>query len=144
MNGYKRVIAVLIVVSLIPCWDLVRTVQAASHADSKQAPSTYRSSGSPNPDEVHRVVERLGVGHHVAVKLTGGTVRGHIREIAADHFVLLFDRGAGSHDIAYSDVRELGPNPSKTATMIIVGVVIAAAVIVLAVAVNSAAGKLGL
>ena len=120
MKLYQRIVAVLIVLAVAP-WP----VAAGQHTSGRR---TYRSSGSPNPDEAHRVVSRLGVGEHVAVRLTSGeTVRGHIRAIADDHFVLVLDRKAAPLDIAYGDVRQLGPNPSTARkTLIVVGVAAAA------------------
>ena len=135
MKLYQRIVAVLIILALAP-WP----VAAGQHTSGRK---TYRSSGSPTPDEAHRVVNRLGVGEHVAVRLTSGeTVRGHIRAIADDHFVLLLDRTAAPLDIAYSDVRQLGPNPSTTAKTIfvIVGVVAAAGVAILARHISQSSG----
>lgn len=40
---------------------------------------------------------------------SGETVRGQIRGIADDHFVLLPEGSAAPADIAYGDVRQLGP-----------------------------------
>ncbi len=102
----RGIVTVIVIIALVPCGDLVATLQAAT----PPAQSTYQSSGSPNPDEVRRVVMNLGVGQHVAVTLRSGeTVRGDVREIADDHFVLLLDRTTAPADIAYGDVRQLGP-----------------------------------
>ena len=50
----------------------------------------------PNTAEARRVATDLGVGRHVAVKLTSGkTVQGHLQAINDDHFVLLLDREGG-------------------------------------------------
>ena len=90
---------------------------------------------SPNATAARRVVTDLGVGQHVAVKLTSGkTVRGHVQTISADHVVLRLDREAGLMDIAYGEVQRLGPNPSQGVKLGIgVGVVAAAVAVGLAV-----------
>ncbi len=104
MNIYRRILAAIII-AVVPCGDLVVTLQAATPA----AQSSYRASGSPNPNQVRRVVMNLGVGGYVEVSVNSGkTVHGHILEIFADHFVLLLDRPAAPVDIAYGDVLQLG------------------------------------
>ena len=108
LGRIRGIVTVVIVIALIPRGGLVATLQAAT----PPAQSTYQSSGSPSPDEAHRVVMNLGVGRYVAVKLSWGeTVRGYIREIADDHFALLLDGFASPADIAYDDVRQLRPIP---------------------------------
>ena len=110
MNIYQRILAAVIIAA-VPCGDSMVTLQAATLA----AQSTYQSSAAPNPDEVRRVVINLGVGQHVAVKLVSGssgrTMRGLIREIDADHFTLVSDPTGILSDIAYDNVRQLGPIP---------------------------------
>jgi hypothetical protein len=102
----RGIVTLIIIIALVPCGDLVATLQAAT----PPAQSTYQSSGSPDPDEARRVVMNLGVGRYVDVQLSSGlTVRGYIREIADDHFALLLDGFAVPADIAYDDVRQLRP-----------------------------------
>lgn len=104
----RGIVTVVIVIALIACGGPVATLQAAT----PPAQSIYQSSGSPDPDEAHRVVMNLGVGRYVDVQLSSGlTVRGYIREIAADHFALLLDGFVTPADIAYDDVRQLRPIP---------------------------------
>jgi len=80
------------------------------------ARSTYRASGPPDATEAKRVVTGLGIGKHVAVKVTSGeTLRGHLHAIDEGHFVLLLDKEALPMEIAYADVQQLGPNLSKGA-----------------------------
>ena len=83
----------------------------------------------PNAAEARRVATDLGVGRHVAVKLTSGkTIRGHLQAINDDHFVLLLDREAGPLEIAYGDVQQLGPNPS---TAVQITIIVAVTIIIL-------------
>ena len=104
----RGIVAVTIIIALFACGDLVAALQAAT----PPAQSTYRSTGAADPDEARRVVMYLGVGKHVMVKLSSGeTVRGQIRGIADDHFVLRLEGSAAPADITYDDVRRLGPIP---------------------------------
>jgi small nuclear ribonucleoprotein (snRNP)-like protein len=78
--------------------------------------STYRASGPPNAAEARAVAAGLGVGRHVAVKVTSGkTFRGHLQAFNEAHFVLRLDREAGPIEIAYGEVQQLGPNLSTRA-----------------------------
>ncbi len=89
---------------------------------------------SPKAAEARRIATDLGVGRHVAVKLTSGkTVRGHLQTINNEHFVLLLDQVATPMEIAYGEVEELGPNLSTGQKVVIGVVVVVAVVIVLAV-----------
>ena len=108
LGTLRGIVAMIIVVVLIPCGDLVVTLQAATPPEQ----STDRSSGSQNPHEARRTAMQLGVGRYVAVKLSSGeTVRGYILDIADDHFALLLDGMAAPADVAYGDVRRLRPIP---------------------------------
>jgi hypothetical protein len=61
---------------------------------------------------VRLVVTTLGIGQFVAVQLNSGkTLRGYLRQIGPDHFVMALDRTAATIAIAYADVRQLGPAP---------------------------------
>jgi len=60
-------------------------------------------------DQARRVAIQL-IGQPVTVTLSSSaTVRGQIRDIADDYFVLLLDRTGAPVNIAYRDVRQLGP-----------------------------------
>ena len=109
LGKIRGIVTAVIIIALVPCGDLVVTLQAAT---PQPAQSTYQASGSPNPDDVRRVVMNLGVGRYVDVQLSSGlTVRGYIRKIADDHFAVLLDGFAAPADIAYDDVRQLRPIP---------------------------------
>jgi hypothetical protein len=117
-------------------------LESAQRAAQELAQS---QSEPPNAAEARRVATDLGVGRHVAVKLTSGkTLRGHLHAINDDRLVLLLDRESRPVEIAYREVQELGPNLSTGAKVAIwVGVGVAVAVVILAIAVNKAAGELG-
>jgi hypothetical protein len=90
----------------------VRVVTAAVIMALLASWNVAASPGSPDSDQVHRVVMDLGVGRHVAVTLSSGeTLRGVIRAVADDHFVLLGDGLPAPVDIAYGDVQWVGPVP---------------------------------
>jgi len=133
LGKIRGIVAAIIIIALFPCGDLVATLQAAT----PPAQSTYRSTGSANPDEARRVVMNLGVGRHVVVTLSSGeTVRGQIRQIADDHFVLLLDGSAAPADITYDDVRQLGAillqPPSRAYNILrLIGVVIVVTFVIL-------------
>lgn len=118
---------------------LPRRITYDEVTELKLAKLTYRSSGQPNAEEARRVVAGLGVGRHIAVKVTSGKkCRGHLQAINEDQFVLLLDREAKLVEIVYSDVQELGPNLSRGAKIaIIVGGVVVAVVVILAVALSN-------
>jgi len=79
----------------------------------------------PNATKARRVVTDLGVGEHVVVKLTSNqTLRGHLRAITEDHFVLLLDQLARPIEIVYDEVQTVGPNP-EGAQVAIWGAVVA-------------------
>ena len=83
----------------------------------------------PNATKARRIVTDLGVGEHVVVKLTSNqTLRGHLRAVTEDHFVLLLDQVDKPLDIAYAEVQKVGPNP-EGGSVAIWGGVIAAAVV---------------
>jgi hypothetical protein len=51
-----------------------------------------------------------GVGQHIdAILESGEIIRGEIREIADDHFVVLLDGTGALADITYDRVRQIGP-----------------------------------
>jgi len=92
--------------------------------------SAQESAGA---DQARRVAIQL-IGLHVAVKMSSSaTVRGQIRDIADDYFVLLLDRTRAPVNIAYRDVQQLGPilHPVPRPGPNRVGIVIAAAGIAL-------------
>ncbi len=63
--------------------------------------------------QVQRVVNQLGIGRHIQVKTSSEKVNGNVHRIWDDHFELLLDKKWKSLDVAYTDVRELSPQPSK-------------------------------
>jgi hypothetical protein len=96
------------------------------------ARSTYRAGGTPDETQARRVVAGLGVGRHVAAKITSGHVfRGNLHSLAGDHFVLQLDRDAQLMPIAYSNLQSLGPNMSNPVKFSMVGAAVAASTVIL-------------
>ena len=108
-----------------------RAAQQLAHIQAEAPNAAEARAESPKAAEARRVVTDLGVDRHVAVKLTSGkTVRGHVRTISEDHFVLLLDREARLMDIAYGQVQKVGKNLSTNQQLAIgVGVAVAAVAI---------------
>lgn len=100
----RRLVAVLVVFSLLPCGELMATLDAASPAQS-----SHRWSDR-DADQARRMVMNRGVGRDIEIRLRSGEwLRGEIREIADDYFVLAVDGTTASVDIAYDDLRQVGP-----------------------------------
>jgi len=93
-------------------------------AQLKLAKLMYKAAGQPNPAEARRVVLGLGVGKHIMVKTAAGKeYHGNIQAIDQDYFTMLRDHQAAPVQIAYNDVRQMGPNLSTGAKIgIIAGV----------------------
>jgi ribosome maturation factor RimP len=99
------------------------------------AKNTYKATGQPDSVEVGRVVAELGVGHHIMVKTSEAKeYHGNIVAIAAGSFTVLPDHTAAPVQIAYNNVRQMGPNLSK-ASWIAIGVLAGVAVVVIVFAV---------
>jgi hypothetical protein len=104
-----------------------REVACTEVLELKLARSTYRSGGTPDVEQARRVVAGLGVGRHVAAKITSGQVfRGNLHTLAGDHFVLQLDGSARLMPITYSSVQNLGPNMSNAVKFSMVGAAAAA------------------
>jgi hypothetical protein len=136
MNGWRKAIAGAIIVSFLPGGSWVGTGLAAASPSSEETKASvpskiYRMAGAPNPDEARRVVERLGVGHHVATKRKGKTFRGFIQDIQHEYFVLQLDGEAGHLNLVYSEVELVRPNPSTGGKVAIIAAVAAAAALLI-------------
>jgi ribosome maturation factor RimP len=91
---------------------------------------TYSAKGEPDAAETKRVAAGLGVGHHIMVKTAGGNeYHGKIMAIDTDRFTMLPDHTNGPVRIAYNDVRQMGPNPSR-GTWITLGFLVGVVVVV--------------
>jgi hypothetical protein len=101
----------------------------------KLAKLVYRAKGTPDPAEARRVVLGLGVGHHIQVKTSAGMeYHGNIQLIDSDSFTMLPDHQSTSVQITFSDVHYVEQNMGGTTkALIVVGVVVAAVVIALAI-----------
>jgi len=96
--------------------------------------NTYKAASQPDSVEVRRVAAELGLGHHIMVKTSEAKeYHGNIVAIAAESFSVLPDHTAAPVQIAYSNVRQMGPNLSKGAKIAIIIVVGAAVWAIVAV-----------
>ena len=130
------VVALTLFVSHTPALAAGPLLESALRAAKGLALTQTTQAESPKVAEARRKTADLGVGTHVAVKLTSGeTVRGNIQAINDDHLVLLLDRVARPTEIAYDNVRGIGHNPGPGQTWAIIGGVVATAVILSAVAI---------
>ena len=92
-----------------------RRVAFGDVADVTFTRTKYVASGTPDPEEIRRVVIGL-VGRHVAVKVAGrSTYRGHVEQANDDHVVLMLDQADTPLKILYADVERIGPNLSGEA-----------------------------
>ena len=122
----RKVVAIMAVMSVFPCTDLVRSASAAT--PEQRAQLKQRVSDSQTPEQARRIVAGLGARRQVAVTLiSGATLRGKVGEIGDDHFVLLLDRTATPAEIAYSQVQQVGSG-SDRGKHILLGIAVAAAV----------------
>ncbi len=75
---------------------------------------------------------------------SGQTFRGHIQAVHEAHLMLLRDRATVPIDIAYDEVRALGPNLSTVAKEAIwIGVGVTALIVILAVVITDPDEELG-
>jgi ribosome maturation factor RimP len=92
----------------------------------------YEAQAAPDPLSARRMVVQLGVGEHIMVKLgPEQKVRGHIREIHDDHFVVLPDGQSNTIRVPYDSVWKVNKNLSFGATIAIVVGIAAAVVLIL-------------
>jgi hypothetical protein len=100
-------------------------------AQLRLAKLTYRASGQVDPAEAKRVVAGLGVGKHIMVKTAAGQeFHGNIQAIEPDQFIMLPDHQAAPVQIAYNDVRQLGPNLSTGAKIGIIAGAVGAGIVI--------------
>jgi ribosome maturation factor RimP len=93
----------------------------------------YKTADVPDPAAAKRMVVQLGVGEHIMVKVSPTEkVRGHIREIRDDHFVIQPDGLRETRQVPYNSIWKVNKNMSFGATVAVV-VGIAAAVILILV-----------
>jgi ribosome maturation factor RimP len=105
-------------------------------AQLRLAKLTYRASGQVDPAEAKRVVAGLGVDKHIMVKTAAGQeFHGNIQAIEPDQFIMLPDHQTAAVQIAYRDVRQLGPNLStgmKIAIGVAVGIAVTGIIVIIA------------
>jgi ribosome maturation factor RimP len=92
----------------------------------------YKAEDAPDAAAAKRMVVQLGVGEHIMVKVSPAQkVRGHIREIHDDHFVVAPDGQKETLQVPYSSVWKVNKNLSFGATVAIVVGIAAAVVLIL-------------
>jgi ribosome maturation factor RimP len=99
-------------------------------AELRLAKLTYKAAGQTDPIEVKRLAVGLGVGKHIMVKTAAKQeFHGNIQSLGEDYLTVLPDHEPAPVQIAYADVRQMGPNLS-TGEKILIGVGVGAAVII--------------
>lgn len=92
----------------------------------------YKTEDTPDPVAAKRMVVQLGVGQHIMVKVSPTQkVRGHIREIHDNHFVIQPDGETATLQVPYSSIWKVNKNISFGATIAIVVGIAAAVVLIL-------------
>jgi ribosome maturation factor RimP len=93
----------------------------------------YKAEGHPDPTAAKRMVVQLGVGEHIMVQTGPDTkLRGHIREIHDDHFVILPDNQNAPVQVPYNNILKVNKNLSLGGTIaVLVGIAAAVAVILI-------------
>jgi ribosome maturation factor RimP len=91
----------------------------------------YKAEATPDPAAAKRMVVQLGVGEHIMVKVSPTEkVRGHIRAINDDHFLIQPDGQTANLSVPYDSVWKVNKNLSFGATIaILVGIAAAVALI---------------
>ena len=92
----------------------------------------YKTDSTPDPVVAKRMVVQLGVGEHIMVKVSPTEkVRGHIREIHDNHFVIQPDGQSQGREVPYDSIHKVNKNLSFGATIAIVVGIAAAVVLIL-------------
>ena len=111
----RNMVVALTIVALLPFDGIVPSL----HANSAEEQSICRSAYSKEAMRACRIVNELGTGRHVeATLIRGERIRGEIRQIADDYFVVILHGTVTPLSIAYVHVRTLrplGPQPTVSA-----------------------------
>jgi len=92
----------------------------------------YKAEGHPDPAAAKRMVVQLGAGEHIMVQTGPDTkLRGHIREIYDDHFVILPDNQNAAVQVPYNSILKVNKNMSFGATVAVLVGIAAAVVLIL-------------
>jgi hypothetical protein len=92
----------------------------------------YTAAGSPDPIQAKRMVIQLGVGEHIMVQVSPSQkMRGHIRGIHQNHFVLQPDGEMSTISVPYDSIWKVNKNLSFGATLAILAGIAAAVVLIL-------------
>ncbi len=98
----------------------------------------YKAEDNPDAAAAKRMVVQLGIGEHIMVKV-GPTqqVRGHIRQIDNDYFVIQPDGQTQTLQVPYNNILKVNKNLSLGAKIAIVGGIAAAVVLIVVLSVAS-------
>lgn len=98
----------------------------------------YKAEDNPDAAAAKRMVVQLGIGEHIMVKV-GPTqkVRGHIRQIDDDYFVIQPDGQTQTLQVPYNHIPKVNKNLSLGAKIAIVGGIAAAVVLIVVLSVAS-------
>jgi ribosome maturation factor RimP len=92
----------------------------------------YKAEAAPDGAAAKRMVVQLGVGEHIMVKVSPTEkVRGHIRAIQDDHFLIQPDGQTDTMAVPYDSIWKVNKNISFGATVAIVVGIAAAVVLIL-------------
>jgi ribosome maturation factor RimP len=110
----------------------VREIAYAELKNVRYPKRGYTAQSVPDAAAAKRMVVQLGVGEHIMVKVNPTQkVRGHIREIQEDHFVIQPDGQTANLRVPYDSIWKVNKNLSFGATLAIVVGIAAAVVLIL-------------
>ena len=102
----RNLVVAFTIVALLPFAGIVPSLQANSADEQTICRFAYSKDGA----RACRIVNELGIGRHVeATLIRGERIRGEIRQIADDHFVLILHGTLTPIAIAYLHVGKLRP-----------------------------------
>src|SRR5688572_11635981 len=102
----RNIVVAFTILALLQAGGVVTSLQAKSAAKQPICRSAY----SKNAARACRIVNELGSGRHVeAILIRGESIRGEIRQIADDYFVVILHGTVTPVSIAYVHVRKLRP-----------------------------------
>ena len=98
----------------------------------------YKAVDNPDAAAAKRMVVQLGIGQHIMVKVSPTQeVRGHIRQIDNDYFVIQPDGQTQTLQVPYNNILKVNKNLSLGAKIAIVGGIAAAVVLIVVLSVAS-------
>ena len=102
----RNLVVAFAIVALLPFDGIVTSLQANSADEQSICGFAFSTNGA----RACRIVNELGIGRHVdATLIRGERIRGEIRQIADEHFVLMLHGTVTPIAIAYVHVQKLRP-----------------------------------